>query len=237
MKSLKTLFLVGAFALLALSSCMFNCVSGSGHIVSEDRKVSDFVKIEVDGAYKVILKQDSTLGINISADDNLMRYIHTDVNNGRLRIHSRKSFCNTGDLVIHIGVHNIEEIRASGAVEVESDGKVTTKDMAFHLTGASKVNMDLNADRVFTKGSGAIEVSLKGQATSHTLELTGSGDLKAFDFVVSDCTIRSTGAGHCQVNVLKELDVNSTGASEVEYKGNPVVNEHKTGAASVTKVN
>jgi hypothetical protein len=66
--------LFAGITLSGLSSCMLNCVHGSGKQASEDRKVGDFSKISISGGYRVILKQDSSMAIRITADDNLLKY-------------------------------------------------------------------------------------------------------------------------------------------------------------------
>jgi len=232
------LVIIAAVTLSGLSACRFNCVHGSGHMVSDDRKVSDFSKISISGDYKVVLKQDSSMSLKITADDNLLKYIKTEVNGDRLRIYSKRNLCNNDQMTINIGIRNLEELKASGAVEVESDGNIHTQDLHFELSGATKITMDLNAANVTTSGSGATELNLKGQATSHDIDLSGVGHVYAFDFVVGSCNIQTSGAGHCEVNVLNSLSVHSSGASEVRYRGNPSnVTNDKSGASSVEKVN
>jgi len=232
------LVIIAAVTLSGLPACRFNCVHGSGHMVSDDRKVSDFSKISISGDYKVVLKQDSSMSLKITADDNLLKYIKTEVNGGRLHIYSKRNLCNNGQMTINIGIRNLEELKASGAVEVESDGNIHTQDLHFKLSGATKITMDLNAANVTTSSSGATELNLKGQATSHDIDLSGVGHVYAFDFVVGSCDIQTSGAGHCEVNVLNSLSVHSSGASEVRYRGNPSnVTNDKSGASSVEKVN
>jgi hypothetical protein len=235
---LAALASIAGIVLLCLSSCMFHCIHGSGHQASEDRKVSDFSRISISGGYKVILKQDSSFSLKITGDDNLLKYIKTEVDGDKLRIFSKKSFCNTGEIVINIGVKNLDGVKASGAVEVESDGQIHTHDLHFDLSGATKITMDLNAANVTTSGSGSTELDLKGQATSHNIDLSGSGRVHAFDFVVGSCDIQTSGVGESEVNVLNSLSVHSSGASEVKYKGNPSsVTNDKSGASSLEKVN
>ncbi|MDB5135677.1 MAG: hypothetical protein JWP37_2280 [Mucilaginibacter sp.] len=234
---LNAILFIAVVSVTILSSCRFGCVKGSGHQVTETRKGGDFVKIEISGGFKVNLKQDSSLSMTITADDNLMKYIKSSVDGGRLHVYTKKNLCGSGEIVINIGVKNLEEIKASGAVDINSDGKLNTKDLSLQLNGASKVNMDLNAANVTTEGNGASEITLKGQATSHRVELAGSGKIYALDFVVGSYDIQTTGASHCEINVLKDLNVNTTGAAEIQYRGNPSsVNSHKTGAATITKV-
>jgi len=234
---LTVLALVAGFCMFGLSSCVFNCIHGSGHQVTENRSKGSFSKISISGGYKLIIKQDSSFGIKIVADDNLLKYIKTNVVGDQLRIHNKKNFCNNGQIVVTVGVKNLDEIEASGAVEVESDGKLVTKDFGIHLSGATKVTLDLNAADVTTSGSGATELNLKGQATSHSIEISGVGHVYALDFVVGKCEIQSSGAGHCEVNVLNELHVSSSGASEVKYRGHPSISNDKSGASSIEQVN
>jgi len=239
MKTLNLkIILSGLVALSALSSCMLgNCIKGSGTEAKEDRKVATFTKIDVSGGYNIMLKQDSSLTLHITADDNLLKLIETDIEGDKLVIHSQKNICAHHPVTIVIGVKNLEEVKGSGGIEVTSDGKLNVKDLDLNFSGAGKVNLDLNADHLNTKGSGATELNLKGQATSHTVSLTGSGKISALDFVVGTYDIETTGASDSKINVLNELDVHTTGASELEYKGNPAhVNTSKTGAASIKKI-
>ncbi|WP_426668140.1 head GIN domain-containing protein [Mucilaginibacter sp. McL0603] len=235
---LNAILFTTAISLTVLSSCRFGCVKGSGHQVTQSNRVSNFTRIDISGGFKVNLKQDSSLGISITADDNLMKYIRTSVDGNRLHIYTKRSLCGSGEMVINIGVKSLESIKSSGAIDLNSDGKLVTKDLYLGLNGASKVNMDLDAANVTTEGSGSAEINLKGEASSHKVSLSGSGKIYALDFVVGSYDIETTGASHCEINVLHDLNVNTTGASEIQYRGNPTnVNNHKTGASSLTKIN
>jgi hypothetical protein len=231
------LFIAGVSIAALASGCMLTCVHGSGHQVTESRKVGNFTKLDISGGFKIVLKQDSSLSLNITADDNLLKYVKTNVDDGVLHIYTKKNFCNSGQMVLNIGIRQLEEIKGSGAIEVVADGKITTKDIAFRTSGASKITLDLDAANVTTEGSGASEMFLTGQASSHHVEISGVGKIHAFDFVVGNYYISTSGAGECQINVLHSLEVHSSGASDVKYKGNPSsVTNDKSGASSVNKV-
>src|ERR1700749_706324 len=79
------------------SSCMINCIHGSGHQATENRKVTqDFTKLEVSGGFKVILKQDSSGTISLTADDNVLKYIKTKNEDGTLQGFTHKNICDSG---------------------------------------------------------------------------------------------------------------------------------------------
>lgn len=234
----KAILIIAAASLSLFSSCRFGCLKGSGHQITEQHKMGSFTRLDISGSFRIVLKQDSSLNVSITADDNLMKYIHTSNEGDKLRIYSKKNLCGSGEMLLNIGVKNLEEIKASGGNNLITDGKLNTKDLHMLLNGASKVDMDLNAANVFTEGSGSTDMNLKGQASSHKIEFAGSGKVNALDFVVGSYDIETTGASDCNINVLKDLNVNTTGAADIKYRGNPTsVNTNKTGAASVTKIN
>jgi len=230
-------FIIAVTLLCTFSSCMNNCIKGSGNQNTENRKFGDFSRIEIQGAYTVNLKQDSSMGVSITGDDNLLKYIKTGVSGGKLHIYAKKNFCAKSAIVVNIGIGKLESLSADGAVELKSDGKLNVEDLKLSLSGANKITLDVNATNLSADGSGANELFLTGQAAAAKVEYTGSGKLHAFDFVVGDYNLKTTGASDCEINVLKTLQVHAMGAAEVKYKGNPEnIQKEKSGALKLTKV-
>lgn len=224
-------------SLLSSSCKRFRRVHGSGTSATEKRTVIDFTKVDISGSFKVTLVQDSSSVITVTADDNLLKYIKTSIDGGELRIYTTKNLDSQTEMTVTIGVKKLEEVSASGGVEILSKGRINTGNFRFDLSGSTNVNMDLSAADVRTECSGSTELKLKGQAASHNVELSGSGDIEALDFVVGKYNIETSGASKCRINVLKELSVNTSGASEIEYRGNPSnVSNEKSGSSSITKI-
>jgi len=221
-----------------ISSCKMSCTKGSGHVVSENRKVADFTKLDISGSYNVELVQDSSLNVSISVDDNLLKQISTEVSGDKLNIKTENNICPSGQIVVTIGVRNLDEIDQSGAINLTTKGKLVTKNLGMNLAGSGNLTMNLDAANLNTTASGTVELNLKGQATSHSMNLSGEGKIHAFDFVVGNYDLETSGAGDFEINVLHELTVNSSGATAVKYKGNPTtINNKKSGVSTITKVN
>ena len=235
---LKPIVAISLFALL-LSSCGgLDCFNGSGNQVTVSRNIGSFTKVETSGSVKIVLKQDSTSSLRILADDNIQDRIQTTIHGNTLSIDMDGNFCDAGPITIYLGSRDYEKIEASGSVEVLSEGKLNLNDLELDLHGSSKVMLDLNAKTLKTSSSGASEIWLKGQAGRHDLDMTGSSSVEALDFVVGEYRINSTGSSKSRINVLNELDVNSHGASDVEYRGKPSkINKDDSGASSVKSIN
>jgi hypothetical protein len=229
--------IVAVIGLSVLSSCHIGCIKGSGNKITQNRVITPFSKIDISGGFKINIKQDSSTNLTVMADENLMKYIRTQVNGNKLRIYTRKNFCSDGPITINLGVKNLEEIKASGAVALTSEGRINVQNLKLDFSGASKIDLDLSAADVKTDASGATDINLKGQAASHSVNLSGVGKLRAFDFVVGNYKIETSGSGNCQINVLKSLETNTSGVSNIEYRGNPSqVKENKSGASTLKKV-
>lgn len=226
-------------AVLLLSSCNgFDCINGSGNQVTESRDIGTFTRVETSGSLKIVLSQDSTSSVRILADDNIQKEIHTRLSGNTLKIDNEGSFCDAGPITIYLGSKDYQKIESSGSVEVLSEGILNLNELDLDLQGSSKVMLDLNVKSLRTSSSGSSEIVLKGQAGSHDLDMTGSSSVEALDFVVGEYRINSTGASKSRINVLNSLEVNSHGASEVEYKGKPSkIEKDNSGASAVRSIN
>jgi hypothetical protein len=225
-----------AAAGLLIAGCNSDCIQGSGNQITTTRDVEPFTFVETSGSIKLVLKQGPQ-ELRITADDNLMDEIRTNVSGNTLDIDMKGNFCNTGPITVYLSSQAYEGVDASGAVEIVSDGLLQLKDFEMNLSGSSKVDLNMNAANVSTKSSGSSEISIKGQASSHDVELSGSSSVSALDFVVGKYRIESSGASESKINVLNELEVKSSGSSDVEYRGNPSkVSNSDSGASSVRKI-
>ncbi len=225
----QPLLILSGFLLLfsVLSSCNDSCEKGSGKAASEDRKLGAFTKLNVSGAYKIVLKQGNP-SVKVTADDNLLKLIETSVSGDELTIKTEKNICNAGTMEIDISNPDFQSVKSSEALDLSSDGKLNLKDFDMELSGAAKVKLDLNAANVKIKSSGAADIDLMGQATENLVTMSGVGKLNALDFVVANYRIESSGITHCKINVLQQLSVNISGTGSLEYQGNPskISNEH-----------
>ncbi len=82
--------LIALFAAVILSSCHFNFTigeDGNGNVVTEERTLnSDFDQVKGSAGLEVLLTQGDENKVVVEADENLMQYIETDVENGMLHI-------------------------------------------------------------------------------------------------------------------------------------------------------
>jgi len=225
--------------LILLAGCKSECIEDSGNHIEKNTVVKAFDKIDISGAFKVTLRQDSSYALKIATDSNLMSAIKIDVSSSELRIKMEEgSYCGSDSIVIEVGIGELKRLKTAGAVALRTDGHIYANDVALNFSGSSDINLVLNAGKLTTNMDGAGKLVLAGQAGVHELSTQGTATIDAFGFAAGIYNLNITGSAKANINVLNELNVKTEGSSEVYYKGNPKnVKEKKSGAAKLEKVN
>ena len=226
-------------SLILLAGCKSKCIEDSGNHIEKNTVVKVFDKMDISGAFKVILRQDSSYALKIATDSNLMSAIKIDVSSSELRIKMEEgSYCGSDSIVIQIGIGELKRLKTAGAVGLRTDGHIYANDVQLNFSGSSDINLVINAGKLSTYMDGAGKLALVGQAGVHELSTQGTATIEAFGFAAGVYNLDVTGSAKANINVLNELSVKTEGSSEVYYKGNPKnVKEKKSGAAKLEKVN
>ncbi len=223
--------------LLIIVSCNVIGEIGSGNVIREERKVSSFNGIEVSGAFDIKLIQGTVSSVVIEADDNLMPLIRTEVRGSTLVIDNKKPISHSKSLKVFITFTELKSIDLSGAVDFESQGKLTLPELSISGSGASDGKLEMDVQKLSIDCSGGSKLKLTGSAKDVDVDASGAVDLFAFDFPAENYKLSISGAGKAEINVSKELNVDISGAATVHYKGNPTKNiQDVSGAGTIKKV-
>jgi hypothetical protein len=214
-------------------------VHGNGNVRAEDRQVSDFKNVEVDGAAKVLVSQGDHSAVKIETDENLLQYIEVSQAGDKIHIHERQGYNlrPTNGIRVYVTSPVFHSIDASGACDIIGQTKITNPDaLEMHVSGAGDIKMDLDAPKVSAEVTGSGSVFLKGQTKEVTLDLTGAAHAHCYDLLAENTKVDISGAGDAEVYASVKLDAEVSGAGSVKYKGNASdVNQHVSGAGSVKK--
>ena len=224
---IKPLTIVIAIAIVGLTAMSAACqvfrtqltpqrsISGSGNVVTESRDVSGFTAVSLEGLGLLVIDQTGSETLTITADDNLLPYIETQVRGGTLIIglQDNTTLDDITELTYHVTADQID---------------------AAHLNGAGAIQM-LHLDRkdwdATISGVGSITVS--GKVEEQAVELNGAGAYNAEDLESQKATVEHNGAGLAVVQVSDQLDVDINGIGIVEYIGSPTVEKTLNGPGAV----
>jgi len=238
---MKKIFFIVLITTFVVSSCdiLDRRIEGNGHTVTEQRNVRDARRIHLSGNFDVVLTPGATTSLKIDADDNLLPYIVTNEEGGKLVIKTRDNtnLSSHNDIKVTVTTDKLEEISLSGAGSIKGTDKFIGGDaLSLDVSGAGSINLDVNTPKVTSHLSGVGSINISGETKDADLHISGVGSFKGSSLKAENVKVQLSGTGSAYVFASTALDVSISGIGSVNYSGNPTVTQHVSGLGSVKKV-
>ncbi len=180
-------------------------IVGSGNIVTVSRPVVGYHAISLNGVGRLIVTQTGEESLTITADDNLVPLISSEVQNGHLTVADppNTELEPSQVIVYRITVKNLDEIRISGVVNASVDGVLTA---------------DFTADI-----SGVTTLTVTGSATNQRVSLNGVSSYLAEGLASETAFVTGSGVITAVLSVSNLLDGDVCGVGSISYVGSPTV--------------
>lgn len=162
--------------------------------------------------------------------------LEADVSGGKLRIRYKDSFNwnrNRKRVSVTISMPTLKALDFSGATTSRVSGFNDLGTLDLDISGASKSDIQVKAERIVMDVSGASTITLTGSANRLEGGVSGATSLRAVDFPVKEAFLNASGASNVRVSVNGKLEVEASGASSVRYRGTASVRSNTSGASSV----
>jgi phage shock protein PspC (stress-responsive transcriptional regulator) len=204
--------------------------------IHETRVVEPFSEIEVAGNIKLDLTQDSVSNLQVRCQPSVLPYLITETENGVLKIYTRKLFVNR-EIKVHVVNPHFNSIKAEGATEIRSFGKIRSEKMDIQVSGLSRADLDVQVSSDMNLSlSGASHLDIQGLAYSVTSNSSGTTRIDADNLLVRNARVNASGASDIELNVTDSLFADLTGASSFSYVSRPMfVDERSMGVSKVQK--
>ena len=227
-----------AIAALLLAGCSFvtgPSITGSGNLVTKQYPFTNFTGVSAGGVFDVTVKPGATPGVSITTDDNLVEYLDVSQSGDRLSLHLKSNTnLRNGTLKALVTVPELTYLDLSGASKGHVEGCRSAKAVDIDLSGASHLEGDLESGDMHLGLSGASRADLKGSAGNLRLNVSGASHADLERLLIKDANVDADGASHATVHPSGKLQARASGASSVQYAGEPAnVDSHASGASSV----
>jgi Putative auto-transporter adhesin, head GIN domain len=218
-------FLCAGLALLIGSACddggrhfgPTRMLLGSGSLATETRPVRGFDGVSASGAARLIIRQTGAESLEVTAEENVLPALRTEVAGGTLSLgfDPLHAVHPTHEVLYRLTVRELNTLEAAGACLVE----VT----------------DLETDRLEVVLAGASILTAAGRADRLGVELSGASLMHAGGLESRSVTARLSGASYARIRVRDRLEASVSGASILEYVGDPVVVASVSGGGIVRR--
>lgn len=236
MKKLAILIILLAFTTNVKAQLSSKKIKGNGNVVTKTRNVSEYDQIAVAGSFDVKLVAGKEGKITIKAEDNLLEYLITEVEDGKLKIKWKKNFSirTTKELLVTVPFENIEAVSLAGSGDVFTEDVIKTDDFRAALSGSGDIKLAIKADHISSAISGSGDINLSGSTNSLKLAIAGSGDMNAYELSANDAEVSIAGSGDIKVMVKDNLKARIAGSGDIHYKGNPKKDTKVSGSGSIS---
>jgi hypothetical protein len=236
----RAALLLLAVTLVPVGACNVSgleTVVGSGKSASEQFAFTGFRRVDVQGPFHVELARAEKFHIAVTADDNILELVKVAKDGEVLRIgvsgDKPVSIRPTTVLLLTLAMPALDEFRLGGAC---TGNLIKWSDepnpLRLTLEGASTLRGRINVRKVVMDVNGASEVTVQGTAREAALEANGASRLKLDLLTLDRAEVRLSGASSAVVNVKDKLDYDVSGASHLDYAGQPSLGKHETSGAS-----
>lgn len=248
------------------------CKDGSGDIISQERATSTFTAIESRGNFTVNIFQDSSIKtqeVSIIAQENIIDLIQTRISGQSLIIDNDECYTTDEEVTITIRTPALSQIVLAGSGNIILQDTVRKNEIEFILDGSGNIqttpNFPIIASTSCTarlKGSGNMELEfdttnvvnasvdgsgsiiLRGEALENSLNISGSGNIKAFNLPVFTSTAEIIGSGIIEltatdaINAPSQATINArlSGSGQILIKGNATIESNVSGSGKIEKV-
>ena len=233
----------------------------TGETETRQYDFAEFTRVDIGSAFDYEIQQADTYSISITADSNLFDDIRVTKVGQTLDIGIEfpgitvTIFNVAPKLQAVITMPQLQGLDSSGAtqgtvtgfrsdqnldVTVSGASMVELEDIAvgdtvFDVSGAGKVAGAIVVEDLELEVSGASTVQLKGSANSLTIDGSGASHFKLANLRVGNADITLSGASDATINLAGRLDADLSGASTLEYIGEPTLGIMDITGASIVK--
>ena len=213
-------FRVAAFVALCLlvASCgSSESVKGSGNVTTENRTVSGYDSVSLSGSGKLEIEQNGSEALSISADDNLMQYLTSEVKGHELVLEVKRgySLSPSKPIVFKVGAKDLKGVSCAGDTNATLKG-VHSEDLSLSIAGSG-------------------DMSAEGTADHQVISIAGSGKYVGGGLKSKETKINIAGSGDAVLAASDSLDVTIAGSGSIKYFGDPKIKQSIVGSGTIDK--
>jgi len=154
-------------------------LKGNKIVVTENRDISEFNKIEVRDNIDVIFSQGNDQSVVVETDENLQFAVITEVKDSTLEVYLFKKIIKKKALNVYININEfINEITTKGKADVSGEGLFNFNDITINAEGNSKIVIDIRSEQFSLNNNESANVNLTVNTENATINANKTGRSK-----------------------------------------------------------
>ena len=242
MRNLLIFMILVAVFVLGKRSCHgnflnFGGISGKGPAQTEIRNTTSFHAIDLEIAGDVDVTVGENYAVEVFAQQNLLPYLKTVVEDGVLRIYSDENLNSSEGIKIKVTAPAFDRFAVGGSGVIRVLNMIRAEKMEMSIGGSGDIfSLQSEFGVLSTSIAGSGTVELGGKANDMNSDIAGSGDVKAKKLSTNTLKVSISGSGTVTADVTTALNASISGSGDVFYSGSPSVETSVSGSGTVKKI-
>jgi len=200
-------------------------VKGNGNVLSQDRNVGSFTGIKNSCSADIFISKGESGSIKVVADENLLEYISTSVQNGTLIIDTKKNIWNSKKMEIYVTMNNLTSLDLSGSGNMNCSDVLKGNNVNVRLNGSGDLHANLEVNNLDLGISGSGNAQFSGVRGSLKISVSGSGDVEASNLQLENCSTSTNGSGDMKLSgAVVDLSIKVSGSGDINAYNLKAVN-------------
>ncbi|PLX20196.1 MAG: hypothetical protein C0599_09545 [Salinivirgaceae bacterium] len=198
----KIAIIIGILVLAATTFAVAkDTVEGNKKVVKEERTVKDFTKVSVSDGIDLYLTQGNEEKLVLEVDENLLKYIKTEVKGNTLKIYSDKNIKKPESLKAYLTFKSLDRIKGSSGADIYAEDGIEADEMDIDMSSGSDMKIKLKANKA------SFDMS------------SGSDAIVKFDGKVLDIDASSGSDLDIKADKLDEISLDMSSGSDINLEG------------------
>lgn len=194
--------------------------------ITKKYDITSFSHIYLQGPFEVVLIQDSSCGLSVTAPNNAFDLIEISSAGGLLSIEIEDKFFKKPKVIkLEIRFEKLDRLEIEGAVDLETRGTIKTDNLKVNFEGAGNMEMDVETSKIIAIIEGVGNFEISGKTEYHKVEFSGVGSYDASNLISKYTYVESYGIGNVKVHASYEIRGEVSGVGSVDYYGDPDITD------------
>lgn len=229
-------------ALLLFISCQTsidigNGIKGNGKIKTENREVKEsFNSIEVERGIEVEVTQGKPSSIVVEADENIIQYITTNINDGVLVITSTKSIDFSSNKKVSVTIPEILALSSSSGSQILSKSIINSSSLSLTSSSGSSIEVDIETEKVTCKSSSGSNIKAKGKTLELKADASSGSQIDNEKLLANIVNADASSGSSIEVKPLEKLTAEASSGGNVTYFNTPKeISKNESSGGTVSK--
>jgi hypothetical protein len=232
---MKYIYLVASIVLFTACNGMRR---GSGNIITETRNTGVFSEVKASSSVEVDVQQGNETSVVVEADDNVIKFIETVVENGVLKIKLKNNFgLSNATTKVHVTSPVYSGFSTSSSSSITSKTTISNS-TKITLTASSSSNIEvvLDAPSVEIDASSSADITASGKAKNVKIDASSSSKIIASDLKAEIVEADANSSSDIRLFASVSLKAKASSSADIFYTGGvTIVDKSENSSGTVTK--